>query len=369
MQKRMEKIYYSFRPVDRNNYNSIDLAKFFAAILVIMIHVQPFGRSNSYPIIVLNYCVQNWLARIAVPFFFVCSGFLLYKKTNIASFHVEPTKKKIVQLIRLYLIWTFIYSPLIFRVIMKDPRGILHALLLFIRDFFFTGSFTQLWYFPATIFAFILISFLLSKRVPPIIIVLFSLFAYIVGLLAQSWFGLLLPLKTLSPDLWNLLKTLQKIIVTTRDGFFEGFFFVGLGMLFSCYDINISKKKALIGFLCSLFLMLVEAIVLKYINYVRATDMYLFLVPTAFFGFCFVLKTQLPYNSIFLVLRRISSLVFYLHPWVTVFVSIGLKQINATLANSPLLFVLTTIITIIVSFVVTRMSKYRHFQWLKRIYF
>lgn len=359
---------HSLRALDRNNYNSIDLAKFIAAILVIMIHVLPFGRSNSYTVKLLNYGVQNWLARISVPFFFVCSGFFLYKKTTITTFDIEPTKKHIIHLLKLYLIWTIIYLPLNAVAFLGDPKGILHAALLYLRDCIFAGSFAQLWYIPATIFAFFLISFLLSKKDPPIIIVLFSFLAYLVGLLAQSYFGILRPLERVAPSTWSFLRTLQKIIVTTRDGFFEGFFFVGLGMIFAYYEITIPKKKALIGFLCSFSLMFVEAFFLKYINFVRATDMYLFLIPTTIFGFSYVLQTRLPDSPIFLELRRLSLLIFYSHPWITVFVSVGLKHIYAPLANTPLLFVLTTIFTITISFVVIRLSEHRHFQWLKTLY-
>ena len=175
-------------------------------------------------------------------------------------------------------------------------------------------------------------------------------------------------MESAAPSIWRFLKIVKSIIVTTRDGFFEGFFFVGLGMLFAYYEIIIPKKKALIGFWCSFSLMFVEAFFLKFIGFVRATDMYLFLIPTTFFGFAYDKKAKIPDSPIFLELRRSSSLIFYSHPWITVFVSVGLKHIYAPLAYTPLLFLLTTIVTITASFVVIRLSEHRHFQWLKLLY-
>ena len=241
-------------------------------------------------------------------------------------------------------------------------------MLGYIRDCIFTGSYTQLWYIPATIFAVVLISFLLSRKAAPKRIVFFALLAYMVGLLAQSWFGIIRPLKLASPTFWHFLKTMQKVIVTTRDGFFNGFFFVGLGMLFAFYDFHIPRKKALIGFICSFALMFIEAISLKYFDFVRATDMYLFLIPTTFFGFSFILQTELPDSPVYLKLRTLSSLIFYSHLWVNFIVSKGLKLINEPLSKSPLLFIFTTFITILGSWFVIKLSEKEHFRWLKVLY-
>lgn len=63
------------------NYNSIDLAKFICSILVVMIHVAPFGTSIEIKWIDnLSFLVRNYLARVAVPFFFVASGFSYIRK-------------------------------------------------------------------------------------------------------------------------------------------------------------------------------------------------------------------------------------------------------------------------------------------------
>ena len=47
----------------KSNYNSIDVFKFLAAIMVVAIHTNPFYH---YPI--LNFIITS-LCRIAVPFF------------------------------------------------------------------------------------------------------------------------------------------------------------------------------------------------------------------------------------------------------------------------------------------------------------
>jgi surface polysaccharide O-acyltransferase-like enzyme len=53
------------------HYNCIDLIKFICALFVVSIHVSPFASYNSF----INYGLKNYIARIAVPFFFVASGY------------------------------------------------------------------------------------------------------------------------------------------------------------------------------------------------------------------------------------------------------------------------------------------------------
>lgn len=59
-------------------YHSIDLAKFIMAIAVIAIHTNPLINYNN---IGINYIYNN-LVSMAVPFFFISSGYLLSKKLN-----------------------------------------------------------------------------------------------------------------------------------------------------------------------------------------------------------------------------------------------------------------------------------------------
>ena len=355
-------------PSVRKNYNGIDLAKFICSILVIMIHIRPFGTSTEYTTKLLNYGVQNWLARIAVPIFFACSGFFLYRKTTLRSFSVEPSKQYIAHLLKLYIIWTLIYFPLRFRTFFNDPKGVLHAVGLYCRDCIFTGSYTQLWYFPALIFAVFLTTYPLSVRIRYKHVLAFSIIAYLIGLLAQSWFGIIRPLQKDSPFLWHLLKILQIFVVTTRDGLFDGFFFVNIGAFFAFYDVHITKMRALTGFFISMTMMFVEAFFLKYINFVKAHDMYLFLIPATFFGFAFISRVELPEHPIFLKLRKISSLIFYSHLWVKTLIRKGFQLIDASLLGTPLLFISTTLFTLIASSAVVRLSEKKRFQWLRLFY-
>lgn len=110
------------------------------------VHVAPFGLTDNETLQLLNYGIQQWLARIAVPFFFISSGFLLYRKSSLNNFSLDRTKLYVVKLIKLYVIWTIIYFPFRIKSILKDERGIIYGVLTYYRDIIFAGSYVQLWY-------------------------------------------------------------------------------------------------------------------------------------------------------------------------------------------------------------------------------
>lgn len=284
------------------------------------------------------------------------------------AFSIEPTKKYAMRLFRLYGVWTLVCFPLSFKEFFQDGKGFTHAVLVYARNCIFAGSYFHLWYLPATIFSVLLIPFLLYKRVSTKKIIVAALILYLVGLLAQSWFGLIEPLLDSVPQIWQLLKITKKIIVTTRDGLFEGFLFVGIGMLFAFYNLSVSKKKSLIGFTIAMILMLFEAALLKYFDFVREYDMYLFLPLATFFGFSYISQVELPDNPVYKKLRMLSSLIFYSHVWVSKVAGKILRIINDSLPETCLLFILTLIITIVVSIIVIKLSDVSELKWLKKLY-
>ena len=350
-------------------FNCIDLLKFICAILVIIIHIKPFGNVVSKSISdCLNFGLQNYLARIAVPFFFVSSGFFLYKKSSIKDFDITYSIQYIKKLFRLYFTWTIIYLPLIIRDLLKDEQGINHAILIFFRNSIFTGSFVHLWFIPALIFAVVLVSFLLKRKINPKTIITISLLFYITSLFAQSWFGFIKPLEFQLPTFWSSLKFIQRIIETTRDGLFEGFFFVSLGMCFAFYNFNFNKNKASIGFIISMFFLLIETLSLHHFGYVRAYDLYLFLVPSVIFMFYISLNINLTNRLIYKTLRILSTLIFLSHLLINAIVYEILKIIYEPFTESWVQFLLTLMLSIIMSYTIIRISEYKRFIWLKYLY-
>ncbi len=63
-------------------FPSIDIMKLLYAVLVVTIHTSPLNSINKY----FNYGLTQYIARLAVPFFFVTSGYFCFRKTTLENF-------------------------------------------------------------------------------------------------------------------------------------------------------------------------------------------------------------------------------------------------------------------------------------------
>lgn len=350
------------------NYNSFDLAKLICAVLVVMIHVDPFGEQvNTNIFSYLNFGLGNYLCRIAVPMFFVFSGFLLYRKTPLDKFSLKPSKKYLLNILKLYLLWSLIYFPLNLIGILQNPNGIVFALALYARNFIFMGSYLHLWYLTALLFAVALISFLLYIKLSAKKILCISSVCYLIGLLGDAYYGLISPLLDV-PVLGQLINIYFTLIGTVRNGLFFAFFFVALGMFLSQNEIPIGRKKSLLLFTASIFMLGIEVFCLKYFNIAKDFNILLFTVPTALFGFTYLRNLKLKDGNIYATMRKFSSLIFYGHMWVSVAVSKFANALGFDIKATPIPFIITLTVTILIAAIVIKISEKKAFVWLKIFY-
>lgn len=350
----------------RQNYNAVDLTKFLCSILVVTIHAGPRGGTQRADAI--NYFLRNYLARIAIPFFFVMAGYFLFRKTTLAEFDLKPIKKYLLRMLRLYLIWSVIYLPMALYDLWMEESGVVSVALHYVRNVLFVGSYVQLWYLNALIVAIVMVSFLLYRNVRIWKILVLAAGLYVCGLLGQSWFGLIAPLKERAPHIWFLLRQLKKVMISTRNGVFEGFLFVSMGMCFAYFGVRIRKAAAFTLFAGCMVLMYLELTALESIHFIREYSMFLFLVPATFFLCAFVLQVELPDHPIYRQLRKVSILVYFLHIFVKQSLG-GLFHAAGILHPAPLLsFSLMLLLSVLTAMVIIRLSDRPKFSWLKQLY-
>jgi peptidoglycan/LPS O-acetylase OafA/YrhL len=99
------------------SYAGIDILKFVMAIAVIAIHcnaVLSVSKGNTNYGYIYPTCM-NWFIQLAVPFFFIVSGFLLGQKLNdVSNFNLKKKylKDRTIHLFKLYGYWLLIYLPI-----------------------------------------------------------------------------------------------------------------------------------------------------------------------------------------------------------------------------------------------------------------
>lgn len=354
--------------LQRKNLNCVDLMKFIFALLIVALHKNPLTSIN----LDVNFFIVNYIARLAVPFYFIASGYFLFRKTSYEEFDISVVFKYAWRIYKLYLIWTVIYMyPIIKNQILIDKNGLFYEILMWIRDFIFSGSYFHLWYLNATVFSVLLVGILIKKKMSIRKIISIASIFYGIGLFEQAYFGLILPLQKYA-CLWGVLEVLQKIIVTTRNGLFEGFLFVSLGMLFAYKPIKLKKKKAIGLFIISMILFFIEVITIKKLGWFRGKDMYIFLVPTSLLLFHIVSQIQLKDNLIYKELRKIGALIFYLHMWGAIIVGKIMNYIGAIRGvefdNSLIRYIMIVLLTYCISAGIRFLSEKKHFRWINKVY-
>jgi serine/alanine racemase len=348
----------------KKQYDCVDLLKFLCAFLVVAKHVAPLSSYST----LLNYGLQNWFASIAVPFYFIASGYFLFRKTTYDNFDETIALAYAGRIFRLYIIWTVIYFPLTLKfTILDDEKGIVHGLMVWVRNCIFTGSYNHLWYLNATVVATLILTFCLHKKIKIRTILCLSALLYGIGLLGQSYFVFLKPLRNF-PTIWQFLKLVGKIIVTTRNGLFEGFFFMGIGMLFAYKPVVMKLKTAIIGFTGSMALFFTEVLCVHSFKWglKNTSALYFFFVPSVIFMFYIATHIELNHKPIYKHLRKLGILIFYLHSFIKPFIEKGLRLLGTE--NSLLQYCGTVLVTIVISECVLKLSSKPRFQWLKKIY-
>ena len=93
----MSTIYLS----EKKEYRALDFSKFVAAFLVAAIHIPPFEEIAP----VFSHEFQQVICRMAVPFFFVCTGYFIGEKIT----DKDRVKKYLFHIIKMYVWWSLLY--------------------------------------------------------------------------------------------------------------------------------------------------------------------------------------------------------------------------------------------------------------------
>ena len=345
--------------MNEKKYNSIDIVKFIAALLVIMIHIPLVDDSHNIIFYYFKLFTSHSISRIAVPFFFICSGFFLYKKT-VNVFSLKPSKKYLKRILFLYLFWSLIYLISDIKELINDPA----SLLTHIQKFILVTDTRYLWYLHGLIIAVVLTSLLLYLKVKPRKILFISSLFYIVGLLGSSYYGILFK----NIEEFILIKWYYNVFESTRNGLFFGFFFVSLGMNIAYKDINLSKNKTTIFLVISLILLLFETFMISYFEISNMYDIQIFLIPTTLFMFLLVKNIDVKDGVIVNNLRSISTLMYLSHMLINKTISWTDIYKLPVIYNTPIRYLVVSVLTILFSILIVKLSNINKLSWLNKIY-
>ncbi len=345
-------------------YKSIDLAKFVCAILIIILHTAPFASYSR----VLTVGFRNIITPIAVPFFFVASGFIAFKKIDEKSGkeQTQYVMKHLRRILMMYLIWSAIYFIfVVIKWINAENFSIFHV-LEYIKDFFFEGSYLTIWFLPA-LFTATLLVWLLRKKLSYKKIFIIACVVYVFTLGGSSYYGLASKI----PFVKGIYDIYYSFFDSIKNGVCFGLIFVCMGAMLAEREekiiYNSKMLKTLIILSMCAILLAIEELAIGVLNWnTKGVDTVVMLVPFSWFFFVFLLKWEIKGNDkVYLVMRKYSLLMFLCQriPLSIIDMFMG-DSLIAT--NSMLYFVVVLIITLFIAFIIINASK--KIKWLKYLY-
>ena len=337
----------------QKNYVWLDRFRLIAALLVIAIHTSPLTSFSGEA----DFFFTRVLARIAVPFFLMVTGFF---------FPSDPDKlrKSLKKLCLLYGAAILLYLPLGFYAGHYRSLYFTDAL----RMLLFDGSFYHLWYFPAAITGMIIV-FALKRVLKLRRVCVISVVLYVIGLFGDSYFGLAEKL----PPVKAAYEAMFRLFSYTRNGIFMAPVFLVLGILIRKYGRKRLHRSTLRYTLCllgSFACMTAEAFTLHNLRLQRHDSMYVFLLPVMVSLFLLLLslpETAAPRKA---AIASAAMWIYLLHPAFIVLVRAAAKLLHLTgflVDNSLIHYLAVSILSVAAGFALSFLQT--HFfskRWLER---
>jgi len=201
--------------------NNIDILKIVLAFLVVALHIFPVTKLKGIEGLI-SYEIASGITRIAVPTFFLISGYFLRNKLNDTAYLFKYAKR----ILLLYVVWQLIYIPDLIRFYNLKRFSSFDAVLQLVFGYW------HLWYLLASVLAvgLLYVSRKLTVRVKWILIILLLSVGYTYQIGFQSGF-----LHDLDAQF------VYKIMGTTRNFIFFAFPMMLIGTLYESWKATISK--------------------------------------------------------------------------------------------------------------------------------
>lgn len=290
--------------MEKQRYNSIDLFKFVMSIFVVAYHTIPIA---SYSVSERVTTIFTYIVSLAVPFFFLSTGFLLGKKFKIplsSKENIDKLNKQLLKISKMYLIWSIIYIPLeiwnakVMNISLYEEVYSYIKMLIFVGEHFNSWV---LWYLLSTIYALLLLSIFIKMRFSINTITIIAILIMFVS------FGIDY-IKSGTCSNFYILNICKNVIDQTviNGRIFQGAFYIPFGMFLANKRISIklSFVMAIIGGIgtCILYNTIIGKI---------------WLVVSAIGIFEIIVNMKL--KAKFVCLRNMSIYIFLTHLYVWTF--------------------------------------------------
>lgn len=317
------------------NHNSklsiLDAVRFIASIGIIILH--SFLEKNDF----MNIYGAEILGRWCVGLFFMISGFFMKDK-------FIDLVKYCIKILSVYLFWTLFYSFYL-NLDIYSPWKMFSALR--------SGIIMPFWYFSSLLICICFVWCLKHYIKNPVIICIITGLLFIIALMGDTWINVKPIADFMNATIIPLHNRIMGVTIT-RDGIFNGSFYISIGVLLnSIYQKNNLKssnvKKLYSIFALSVILHIAEIVSLIYFN-IGERDVLLTgpLIAALLIIISFQYEIK---KSTAILLRNMSTLIFVIHCFF-------LNVFQNILHGQYFIFLLTSICSILFAVLIIKLSKY-----------
>lgn len=312
--------------LDADKYDNIDYAKLVLAVFVIAAHSCPEQTVESD--FIRNCLYQLW--RVAVPLFFIFSGFLLWRKAKSLPKPEKLTriKKFIRHSLKLYLVWTCIYLPYSIYGFYLDGISVAKSAVIFLRNLFLVGEnyFSwHLWYMHGMLVAGVILFALVKWN--------YKLLTMCAVAVVLALTGQLIDWMTCHSVDTKALSYYYLLFTTTRNGVFMGFPFIVIGVFVAEKGVAGSRLLSVLLLLLGVGAYITGQVFTADMITVFAVAQILFKMPALKLGETVAGKC-----------RFASTVIYFIH-----MIWIGALTFIFTVDSPPLKFLLAVVLSSIIA--------------------
>lgn len=339
----------------------VGIYKFILSILVVAIHVEPFtGDAQFY--------ISNYLARIAVPSFFVLSAYFLFDKLLNNNWDKTIFIKNEKHLAKYYGVWLLLHLPVVIYKIYGTSDGVCDFIWKLFQAICLKGPYGALWFLPATIMAMALVYFI-GKKLGPHICLIISFPLFFFAALETEYFALI------EDILW--MEKANSFLVTIfgwlANGLTFGFFFCAIGF-YIAYNKNKVRnlKFDIIATVTSFVLLFIETTIVRNYKLGVSYGAMLFLIPTVYYMVQVLLNLK-PTSNLRIIntsryLQNMSLLIYPMHFAIMELMEYFLRNNKIYMGSTTLQFMVVTTITCGISVIILYLGENKKSKIAKAFY-
>lgn len=356
---------------------ALDVCRVGMALMVLAIHFPPLLSVSR----TASVWLSNGIVRLAVPFFFCCNGYFLYRASAGEKRLEQSIRAAAQKTLRMYLFWTAVYAPIIImesdRLIRSGKRSLLKQAAIESFKFLFMGGYYHLWYLHGVLTALLMLwLFRVRWGMSWRNMTLLAAVLFAVGVLFIGHYGWLeaWPVWERLPSVWYRVLSAAGKRRLMRHGVFFGF----PGLLVGIQCARRKHTRPAWGYAAGFAGMLValggeEALSFRFESLSEGInhDMYFLLLPTVYVLLCALLTLGSSKSDTTRELRKFSSLFYFLHRWIILIYRSFYHRVLGDPVfrlSAPIGYAVVALATTLCALWILRLSRCPKLRWMKRFY-